>query len=69
MSKKIKDLAVKLGAYQKDGETKHRFQNVGVVLKSDDGNTFILLDRTFNPAGVPNPDGKETVLIGMYDPK
>ena len=27
------------------------------------------MDRTFNPAGVPNPDGKESLLISMYDAK
>jgi len=67
--KKVKDLAVKTGTYQKDGQTKNRYMNVGIVMRGDDGNEFILLERTFNPAGVPNPDGKSTVLISMFDVK
>ena len=69
MAHKVKDLAVKVGSYQKDGKEKGRYLNVGVILKTDDGGEFILLDRTFNPAGVPNPDGKGTVLISMFAPK
>jgi len=67
--KKVKDLAVKTGTYQKDGQTKNRYMNVGIVMRGDDGNEFIFLERTFNPAGVPNPDGKSTVLVSMFDVK
>lgn len=70
MAKKIKDLAVSVGKYQaEDGKTKNRYLNVGAVLETSDGGKFILLDRTFNPAGCPNPDGKSTVLISMFDVK
>ena len=69
MTKKIKDLAVKVGTYESNGKTKNRYVNVGLVLQKDDGGEFILINRTFNPAGVPNPDGKDTVLISAFDPK
>ena len=69
MTKKIKDLAVKVGTYESDGKTKNRYLNVGAVLETSEGGKFILLDRTFNPAGVLNPDGKATVLISMFDIK
>lgn len=69
MAKKKYDLSVKVGTYEKGGETKGKYMNVGAVIEKDDGGTFILLDRTFNPAGCPNPDGKETVLISMFEPK
>jgi len=26
----------------------------------------MILDRTFNPAGVPNPDNKSSVLVSMF---
>ncbi len=68
-TKKIKDLAVVVGKYQKGGETKNRYLNVGCILQGDDGGKFMLLERTFNPAGVPNPEGKNTVLISMFDIK
>lgn len=67
MTKKIKDLVVKTGTYEKGGETKGRFMNVGAVMESNDGGKFIILDRTFNPAGVPNPDGRSTLIISMFD--
>jgi len=69
MSKKKYDLAVKVGTYEKDGETKNRYVNVGAVMEKDDGGKFILFDRTFNPAGVPNPDDRENFIISMFEPK
>lgn len=66
MAKKTHDLVVKTGSYQSNGETKNRYKNVGLVMTNDDGGRFILLDRTFNPAGVPNPDNQETVLISIF---
>lgn len=67
-SKKIKDLAVKTGSYvNAQGETKGRYKNVGSLMKSDDGSVFILMDTTFNPAGVPNPDNRDNVLISVFD--
>lgn len=69
MSKKIKDLAVKTGSYtDRQGNEKHRWMNVGSVLKLDEG-SVILLNRSFNPAGVPFKDGSDVVMISMFDPK
>lgn len=67
MGKKY-DLVVKVGEYQKDGQTKAKNKNIGVVMESDYG-MYIIMDRTFNPAGVPNPDGKESIFISMYEPR
>lgn len=64
--KKLYDLAVKTGTYEKDGETKNRYENVGSVMEKDDGGRFILLNRTFNPAGVPNPDNRSNVILSMF---
>lgn len=70
MAKKLYDLAVKTGEYKTNsGETKGRWQNVGAVMSNDEGGKFIMLDRTFNPAGVPNPDGRSTVLLSMFEPR
>lgn len=68
-AKKIKDLAVKTGSYTVNGETKNRYINVGSVMRSDEGSNFILLNTTFNPAGVPNPDNRDNVLISIFDLK
>lgn len=69
MTKKIKDLAVKVGTYESNGKTKNRYVNVGCVLQKDDGGEFIMFNRTFNPAGVPNPDNKDTILVSAFDVK
>jgi hypothetical protein len=67
MTHKLYDLAVKTGSYQKDGQEKGRYENVGSVMQGDKGQ-FLILKRTFNPAGVPNPDCKDSVLISCFEP-
>lgn len=58
--KKIKDAVAVKGAYEKNGETKKSFMNVGALFQRDDGSFVLKLD------GVPfNFDG----WINFYDPK
>ncbi len=68
-TKKAYDLAVKVGTYTKDGEEKNRYANIGAVITKDDGGKFILLNRHFNPAGVPFAEGKETIMVLMFEVK
>lgn len=71
-SKKIRDVVVKVGEYadRNTGETKGRFENVGALMQGDeDGSYFIMLKRTFNPAGVPKQDDRESILLSCYVPK
>lgn len=69
MAQKTHDLACKTGEYVDNvtGETKGRWKNVGAKMRGDDGNEFFLLDRSFNPAGIPNPQDKESVLISIFE--
>lgn len=69
MATKIKDLAVKVGEYRtSDGDTKAKWQTVGAMFKGENGN-FIVLERWFNPAGVPT-DGKGSgIFLSLFDPK
>ena len=68
--KKTHDLAVKTGSYtDRDGNTKGRYVNVGAIWEKEDGSTFFTILRTFNPAGVPNPDNKDSVLISRFEVK
>lgn len=70
MTKKFKDVVVKAGEYQDRniGETKARWKNVGTLMENDDdGSLFILLERTFNPAGVNST--RDTILLSCFDPK
>ncbi len=63
------DLAVKTGEYQDgEGNTKGRYENVGKVIQGDDG-FYMILKRTFNPAGVPNPQDRDSVLVSMFEPR
>lgn len=34
---KLKDLAVVVGTYEKNGETKKRYQNIGALMSANDG--------------------------------
>lgn len=64
---KSHDLAVSVGSYtDKDGKEKKRYENVGAVITKDDGGMFILLKRTFNPAGVPGEATSDSVLLSMF---
>lgn len=63
--KRVYDLAVKTGTYQKDGQTKNRYEKIGNIFEGDNG-MFMVLNRTFNPAGVPNPDNKTSVIVSMF---
>lgn len=70
MATKLYDLAVKTGEYQDgQGNKKGRWQNVGAVMGNEDGGKFIMLERWFNPAGVPNPDNRSNLLLSMFEPK
>jgi len=67
--RKIKDLVVKTGTYNKrDGSEAANWLKVGGLFEGDKGQ-FILLDRTFNPAGVAGQEGKGTILISLFDEK
>lgn len=68
---KIYDLAVKTSSYtdRASGTEKNRYQNVGSILQMDDGSKMILLNRFFNPAGVPFKDGSDQIIVSMFKPK
>lgn len=69
---KTHDLKVKVGEWtDKTGAKKGRWVTVGRVMTGDDGSEFWLLDKTFNPAGVPDLNGKgaDSVLISKFAPR
>ena len=69
MTKKY-DAVVKTGSYTNQaGETKNRYENVGIVMQNDKGELSLLLKATFNPAGVPRDAGRESIFISFYEPK
>ena len=68
MAKVKFNMAVKVGEYEKGSETKGRYENVGVVMEGDNG-PYVLLKRSFNPAGVPNTDERDKIIISLFEPK
>jgi hypothetical protein len=71
-ARKVYDLMVKTSEYQNSvGERKGRYIQVGRVMQSDDGSEYILINRTFNPAGVPDLTGKggDAVLLSKFEPR
>lgn len=67
--KKLYDLSVKvLDEPSADGERKRRYLKIGMVFDSGKG-PYAIIDRTFNPAGVVNPDNKTGVIVNMFEPR
>lgn len=62
MAKKY-DLAVKVG---ETSDGKARWKNIGVIMEGDKG-PYMLLDRTFNPAGVETD--RQSIIVSMFKPK
>lgn len=75
MTKVLKEMAVAVASYEdrNTGQTKNRYKNIGVLMESEneDGskNRFLLLDRSFNPAGVPAKPGSDKIMVSLFDPR
>ena len=65
MSQQDYDICVKIGA-KKDG--KPIFKKVGSLRSSDKG-PYILLDKTFNPAGVMDDKGHTSAMLSCFIPR
>lgn len=67
---KLHDLAVVTGTYtDRSGQEKKRWKTVGSIVETRDGGKVILLDRSFNPAGVPVEPGRDQIMVSMFAPK
>jgi len=63
------DIAVKTGEYtDRNGQIKSRYENVGTMMEGQNG-PYLILKRTFNPAGVPNPDNRDTLVLSLFEPR
>ena len=63
----MKKLAVANGTYTKDGQQKTRWVNVGIVNTTQDGKEYMLIDPTINFAAFPREEGKDMVMVGMFE--
>ena len=67
MSRVKHDICVAVGKYRgQDGQEKNRYQKMGVELETDGGGRVILLERWFNPAGIPDQEGRGTVMLSLF---
>jgi len=72
-----KRLAAKTGEYQKDGQTKGEYTNLGVILPSNDGGEYMLLDPTISLSGIlakqnvlamqQNKSVRDSVMISVFN--
>ena len=63
----MKKLAVANGSYVKDGEQKTRWVNVGVIGTTQEGKEYMLIDPTINFAAFPRQEGKDMVMVGIFE--
>jgi len=69
MQKKLYDVSIALGQYRdRSGNDRTRWQNVGAIFESDKGK-YMLLDRWFNPAGLPNPENRTSAILWLFEPR
>ena len=69
MAKKMYDLCVRGREYKdKSGNIKNAWENIGSVIQGDKG-PYMFLKRTFNPAGIDVEEGRESILVSMFEPK
>jgi hypothetical protein len=63
------DVVASNGKYiGKDGTEKTRWVNVGSIMENDKG-LYMVMSRTFNPAGLPNPNNNETCFLSLFPAK
>lgn len=62
------DVAAKTGTYIKDGQEKARYETVGTIWQGDNG-FYMVMKRTFNPAGVPFKDGSDSIFLSLFEPR
>jgi len=71
MTHKAYDLAVVTGTYtdRNSGTQKNSYKTIGALMRTDDGGQFILLDPLINLAAVPRGQGKDKVMVSLFEPR
>ena len=66
----MKRIMIANGKYtNKSGEEKTAWKEVGVIMTSQDGNEFCLLDPTVNLAGFQREAGKDKLIASIFEDK
>ncbi len=62
------DLCVKTGSYtDKQGNEKISWENIGILMEGTNGNPFILMKPYFNPAGIAREEGRDNIIISLFE--
>lgn len=64
------DVVAVVGQYQdrETGQMKPQRKNVGAVVETNNGGLVLLLDKTFNPAGLAEAD-KPSIMLSLFEPR
>ncbi|MBP7951431.1 MAG: hypothetical protein KA004_17440 [Verrucomicrobiales bacterium] len=69
-------LSVRVGSYEQNGETKHRYKTLGTVWKSKEGRTYFRIDKTLLSPSLlsvilqnqsKEDRGEDTVLASYFE--
>ena len=65
-----KKIMIASGSYTtQDGQQKTTWKEVGVIMTSQAGKDFCLLDPTVNLAGFPSEPGKDMIIASIFEDK
>jgi hypothetical protein len=65
---KSKKIVARVGSYEKDGQTKGVFRTIGYEYTDDNGQRYLRIDRTFNPAGItPKNPTDDSITLSLYE--
>ena len=67
---KVYDVIAITGEYNdpQTGQQKPRFENAGAIVQNSEGKLTLLLKKTFNPAGLAEPD-RDSVALLVREPQ
>ncbi len=65
-----KKIMIASGSYTtQDGQQKTTWKEVGVIMTSQSGKEFCLLDPTVNLSGFPREPGKDMIIASIFEDK
>lgn len=70
---KIGDVSVVVGTYiNRDGKEQYKWKTVGALITGAGGKQYIMLDKSFNPAGAyceAGKEGSDQIVMSIFPPK
>lgn len=74
MATKLYDCMVATSTYKdRNGNDKRHWENIGSIWQDKDNNgnsyCYMMMKRTFNPAGIEAREGSDSIRISLFKPK